>query len=341
MGSIAERFARRQRWYQLTLRQLFVLVGLGCVTLTIAMEWWRQGRPDRVADDLTQRGYAVWYAKNWELLGAGRYYSYGDRGYRDCLYERHPVPGSIVAIVATTARPDFHMSTFAVTETDLQAIAAIPSLDYLDLYGVTELPNDLDVLSYLPKLRYVRVSQSRFTNRHLQSLTRVRALENIDASSTLLVDEALPGGPCNIKHLTVDKTEIGDRFLESLVTNCPHLKSIDFSHTPVSDVGVSSLAGLSELASVSMSGCKITDQAFLVLCESSSVVRVECPQALVTPATIENVLQRQKLSSLSVPVSGISKKEQARLSEIAPKTTLWFVENSPSLSPTSTNVSDE
>ena len=102
--------------------------------------------------------------------------------------------------------------------------------------------------------------------------------------------------PQHIRHLDVNHSEITDEILQNLIQQFPHLETLNLQGCKnITDIGLMSLAGLSNLQVLNLSGCKITNESLAYLARLNKLHTLDIWNS--TPFYTEDCLVRH-LSNL-------------------------------------------
>lgn len=136
-----------------------------------------------------------------------------------------------------------------ITDTTLQHLASVPSLESLDIGFVQLTDVGLDQLTSLPKLHELTIGGNKLSDAGLQSLRQMPGLTYLDLSGAQRTDSGL---------WSVSVTESG---LEAIAT-LQNLRCLRMNGTSVSPRGLEKLKSLSKLERLDLQGCKrLNDEA--------------------------------------------------------------------------------
>jgi hypothetical protein len=182
-----------------------------------------------------------------------------------------------------------------VTDAGLRHLAALPSLQHLDLTGTGITDAGLQLLRHLPRLRTLSLSWNRLTAAGIRELAHCDELESLNlGSSTELGDAAMRvlAGKRTLRHLTVGLTDSGMPLLHEL----PVFKSWQGGDAELSLVGRRSVPNL-----LSLNGT-FTDRGMRALRGLDGVFSLDIADSRlpITAAGLEPLTSLAHLTVLSV-----------------------------------------
>lgn len=180
----------------------------------------------------------------------------------------------------------------------------------LDLGGKPEF-NDvgLQLVQDLRHLESVELSGTRISSAGVRSLlTRLPMLKELGLSQTSITDDALPSlTNCRrLSHLALASTQISDDGLRHLGV-LANLRELDLSTTSVSDAGLKHLAFLAKLAHLKIGGTQISDHGLQHLGSLEGLEFLELPKTrAVTGFGFAALTGLSRLMGLTLTDSGVS-----------------------------------
>jgi hypothetical protein len=250
---------RRLRWYQYSLRSLFVLT----VLVAIGGSWfaWKkqQVERERVA------------AKVFKELGGSVDYNWG---YFAKARPNTQPPGP--AWLRGWLGDDFfahvvflNLHSCPVADADLEHLRDLPRLEivYLDYTKVTDA--GLENLRDLRQLTNLSLKSTKVTDVGLEHLRGMTQLKRLELSRTDLTDDGLERlkAMIQLEYLDLHSTDVTDAGLEHL-KDLTQLKSLSLEDTKITDVGLGRLKGMTKLERLGLERTKVTDEGVKKLQEA-------------------------------------------------------------------------
>lgn len=136
-------------------------------------------------------------------------------------------------------------------------------------------------------------------------------LSSLAAASKL---ESLEAGSHSFTAYPPQETRITDAGLQSLA-GLTHLKMLDLTGARITDHGLQMLAGLEDLESLSLGGTSITDEGLQHLVSLRKLTSLDLRGTSVTDDGLQKLEALPNLQRLSIPETGITPDGVARLKE--------------------------
>ena len=145
-----------------------------------------------------------------------------------------------------------------------------------------------------------------FANCFLGDDVMVTHVANLGTFKTLLIPNtdvsdvglrAIPD-PAAIVSLDLALTGISDDSLKFIGENCPNLEALDLTATLISDAGIGSLTGLQKLKILSLSGCRVTDNAVAHLTKIASLTELHLDYTSLTRDGLEALRPNPRLKTV-------------------------------------------
>ncbi len=152
---------------------------------------------------------------------------------------------------------------------------------------------------------HLSLAGSRVTGKYLSHLLKMKKLNDLDLSNTV----------------------IGDRECASVVGKLTELRALKLTSTSITNDGIKHLSRLRNLESLSIAKTRVTDSGLDALCKLPSLKELsvdECPGLTING--IEKIIKIPTLTSLSA--AGCSKVSDLDLANIAKKNPRCFVKSS-------------
>jgi internalin A len=135
-----------------------------------------------------------------------------------------------------------NLDSTKVTDAGLKDLAALNNLQYLNLYGTSVTDAGLKDLAALKTLKALRLEKTQITDAGLKELAALKNLQALCLDSTQLTDAGLKylAALQSLKELYLGDTKITDAGLKEL-TRLKNLQSLKLQRTRVTDAGVAEL----------------------------------------------------------------------------------------------------
>lgn len=141
-------------------------------------------------------------------------------------------------------------------------------------------------------------STLNFTDEHLQRVSIVRELEELDIGHTKVTDkglEYLAGMP--LRELDVSADAVTDQGLDSIL-KIRTLSKLVITETPITDEGIAKLIKLRKLNSLIAAGTKLTNKGVAHLVSAPRLQRLDITSTLVTNECLQDISRMPKLNVL-------------------------------------------
>lgn len=165
---------------------------------------------------------------------------------------------------------ELYLKETAVTDQGLRAIYGLPEVWSLILDGTAVSNDGCASLADMPRLSLLSLNRTRVAG---HGLARLRDNEHFNAylEETPTTDDgviALAGHLSNLKLLSLNHTGVGDPAARAL-SRLLRLNDVRFSHTRLTDAGLSAFAGHPYLDVIYVEGCAVTRNAVKALKNAS------------------------------------------------------------------------
>jgi hypothetical protein len=218
----------RLRWYQFTLRSLFIVMFLACIGMSwVSVKMQRARRQREAVDAIEKVGGAVFYDYEFDSAGV-------------------PTPGvepSSPKWLRSVLGDDFFANVVSVvldstevTDAGLEHLWGLTQLHTLSLHSTHVTDAGLKHLKGLPQLRQLWLNNTQVTDVGLEYLTGLTQLQQLVLSDTQMTDAGL-------EHLT----------------GLTQLQNVSLGNTQVTDAGLEHLKGLTRLRYLSLDSTQVTD----------------------------------------------------------------------------------
>jgi hypothetical protein len=171
---------------------------------------------------------------------------------RFIFFEKTPITNEALPHLARmTSLERIRLDTPAIDAHGVASLAALPKLEGLGLFGVSETEGISATLASFPALIDLTLADMKLTDADLEIVTQ-RPLRLLSLAGTDITDDslALVGRMASLRTLYIDSTKISDAGLEHLLA-LPSLKGIDLQGTQVTLEGVRTLLHAQPRLSVS------------------------------------------------------------------------------------------
>ena len=213
---------------------------------------------------------------------------------------------------------ELNLASEELVDADIEAVAALDSLEVLLLGDTGVDDRDLETLSALPRLKVMGLRETGVTDTGMIHLAAMTSLEEVYLGSTAVSDagvERLAGLPAltylGLKDTLVDRRGIellaGTPTIETLnlaltaaddtwmptIASMPKLRRLFLAQTAVGDEGVAVLAVLDTLEALDLYGTEVTDGVAETLAAMPGLRAVDLRATAVTRAGIAVLAERR------------------------------------------------
>ena len=301
----------RRRWYQYSLRSLFVLTLL----FSLCMSWFatrmrRARNQHEVVAAITELGYEIRY--DYQIDASGQEIS----GARPWTPEwlRKPLGDDffvdVVSIKSTWPPFSFFngvsRSGGYIADDHLAKISCLTNLRILSPgYGVTDA--GLSHLAALTQLEALDLRHSRVSNAGLAQLATMTRLQELNLRDLPITDDGLAfvARLGSLKKLNLEGTKVTDTGLTHLRV-LSQLRSLSLAQTPITDQGLVQLRSLALLTDLDLYKTKISDVGLSQLREMTQLESLELGYTNVSDAGLANVTNLKNLESLVVAYTKVT-----------------------------------
>lgn len=229
---------------------------------------------------------------------------------------RDAEPGAVSPLLAAAGQmPKLRsllLNEAALTASDVQHIAAISSLEHLDLRGCPIDDAALEQLTGLPRLKAVRLSgqdgDTKVTDAGLQSLSGLPALAVLAIDFLPITDRGLESlaGRKQLRELYAAGTKLTDSAAETL-KQLPQLGKLRLASTGFTSRGINQLvAGKPPLVELDLSDCLgVDDRALESIGDLKSLTKLNLYGTAVTTGRWDRIGGLSELRWLNVDKTGV------------------------------------
>jgi internalin A len=159
-----------------------------------------------------------------------------------------------------TGLRELYLMETAITDRGLLAIQNLPQVWSLILDGTAVSDEGVAALAEMQKLFLLSLKNTRVVG---HGVAKLRDNEHLSVymDETPATDEgviAIAQGLSNLKVISLNRTTVGDRVAEAL-SKLPRLNDVRFSHTKLTDEGLSAFSGHPFLDVIYVRGCAVTE----------------------------------------------------------------------------------
>jgi len=251
----------KRRWYQYSLRTLFVLMTLFAIFCSWYSYELKQAAKRRAAVEAIRRA------------GGQVYYILDAPDSDGCTRIGEKLP-TLVWLQPFTGQVEVFSVSFSdaatkVTDAELQPVGEMPELQHLFLDGTHITGDGLKVIEGFTELEVLSLDNTQVTDAGLKYIHDLPRLRFVDLANTSVTDDGLrhlrelPG----LQDLTLDGTQIADATLLHL-RSFPHLKNLGLDDTQVTDAGLRHLEDLPKLEWLEVINTQVTDEGVKKLQEA-------------------------------------------------------------------------
>jgi internalin A len=208
-----------------------------------------------------------------------------------------------------------------ITDEGLASIASVTHLERLSLpRQITDAK--LRELSGLTSLRSINLNRSKITDKGLAILAKLPHLESLNVGGTRITDAGakILGTMSSLKQLDISETAITDRGIQQ-VARCSNLESL-YLNRHLTDAGIASVASLTKLKILDVSGSQITDAGMVALKKLSRLKELALSGTRVGDAGMRSVAPLSDLRVLELSDTQVSSQGMADVGHLSRLETL-------------------
>jgi hypothetical protein len=224
----------KPRWYQFSLRSLFILTFLVAIASSwFAVKMGQATKQKEAVEALVKLGGTVYY--DYEVSSSGL--SLVGTETTASVWLRKMLGNDFFGNAISFCNPPPKL-----TDVDLKYLARLKQLKHLDLQGTQVTDSGLEQLKGLSQLLQLNVKGTKVTDAGLEHIEELENLQFIHLAGTQISDAGLEHLE-NLKHLTflyLSQTAITNAGLEHL-NGLKHLSILELTGTKVTDDGVAKL----------------------------------------------------------------------------------------------------
>lgn len=179
---------------------------------------------------------------------------------------------------------------------------------------------DLDGLREFKNLRELRITGSGITNAGLRTIGSLVQIRELEVCGTSVTDAGISAlGPlADLEHLDLSGNRIGDEAM-NVVSGLSTISSLELTETEVTELGIAKLVDLSKLRRLIIGDLAIRDGAFRRFGELDKLEYIFLNGAMVTDATMDDLMKVKSLKSLNIHRCDISSSAVFRLKNALPE----------------------
>ncbi len=294
------------RWYQFTLRTLLI----GVFALSIVFAWFGvKFREARRQQEAIRKIHSL----GWVTLYEDQHPpDYGAEG---------PVPdwlrrtlGDDLFFVVDDVNASFD---YDISETDMAYLRALPSIKYLSLECTDTNEMVLKSLTHFPALTHLDLNSSTVTDAGVVHLRDVPTLEDLDLNDTIIGNSGIEAltGLRNLRRLCLDRTRITE--VPSLA-GLSHLEGLTLSGTAVGDESLKHIAAATNLTGLGLRDTNITDAGLPHLAGLTQLKFLDLGATRVTDDGLPALSTLRNLRSLYLDGTSVSNQGLEKLKQDLP-----------------------
>ncbi len=170
-----------------------------------------------------------------------------------------------------------------VDDKSLAELAGLKHLSWLSLHGDQLTDRGLSIIPSLPKLSTLHLDSSSLTDDGLVHLTRMPANSELLLKGTKVSSYGLKQlKQLSLRALTINENELTTEDLEAIVNIFPNLLRISLEDCQIADAGFDSLAKLSKLMELNLSGTSFNDQAMKEIVRIKTISNLKLDRTTIT-----------------------------------------------------------
>lgn len=211
------------------------------------------------------------------------------------------------------------ISDCRVTGEGLRLLEPMHRLQELDCSGLHSADDGMKYINRLTSLRHLDVGGCELTDHGVSQLTALHALERLDLNCTL-VESGFAGlkNSQRLHTLSLERTRVSDDGCAA-IAQCPSLRNVFVSHSPITDRGMAHLSSLPALSWLTVNGTQVTDAGVDLLIHCASLHHLAIDQPLLTARGVAALQQLPNLAKLSVYGDQYDPEAAQRLEAALPK----------------------
>jgi len=187
---------------------------------------------------------------------------------------------------------DLNLAWTTITDKSAVAIGGMTNLTSLDIGGTQISDAGMIPIGRLIHLKSLTIVARTMTDEGLKPLEELRELTYLDANHTNVSGLWAISTLNQLQHLDLHATQLTDDGLRP-ITSLPNLEWLDVgSGTKITDRGLATIRGLTQLTYLCISGDQVTDRGVRSLSSLTNLQSLVVTDTLVTDAAIHEALPR-------------------------------------------------
>lgn len=188
-----------------------------------------------------------------------------------------------------------------ITDTGVQTLSALTSLETLKLAGTRINGSGLIYLATMNRLKHLDLSETQLEPDHLQALTTLPSLQTVLLPHAAITDDVLAsvGKLRQLQSLNLAKSPISDHGLAG-IAELKRLETLDLSGTEITDSGLAHLSALTNLRELRLSQTKIQGTGLSYLAKLSRLTDLDLAETLVNDAGLSHLSGLRQLQTLEL-----------------------------------------
>ena len=216
---------------------------------------------------------------------------------------------------------EVNLTDSAITDTDMELLGSLTSLERLTLNGSLKITNaGLAQLRTLTRLQGLALERTNVTNSGMEHLEGLSELGYLSLNCTRVGDAGLKhlAGLKKIGVLYLCQTRTTDEGLAAL-KNMKQLSWLDLRNTRVTDSGLKHLSDLSHMRLLSLYGIRMTDAGIEPLVKLTNLESLTLNQTQVTDAGVIRLAKLSKLIDLDLLGSQVTEQGRKQIQAALPQ----------------------
>lgn len=216
-----------------------------------------------------------------------------------------------------------------VTNESLATLTGVQHLSWLSVQGDQLTDRGLSVIPSMPKLSSLYLESNSLTDDGLVHLTKMRGNSSLQFKGTRVTADGLKQlEHLSLRALTINDNALATEDVETIVRLFPNLERVSLEDCQIFDTGFKSLAKLSKLKSLNLSGTSFNDQAMNEIVKLKEITNLYLDRTTISDDSL--AIAASGLANLQyLSVKGNSAISEKGLKELSESRSLIYIWASP------------